>query len=293
VTLPPASIWLDAQGAQNRAHFDRGIPRYVAEQLQHVVARAPDAVRGVGLNPRLPLTGNLDWLMGSARLHWQAPAEPRPALLHVMSPFELDRPLDEVWPRWARTPRVRTVVTLFDLIPFVFAEHYLADPQLRARYLARAELVRGAAHVLALSQTTADDATRLLGVPPERLTVIDAGVSNAFADASGSRAEAEHIVERRFPALRPGFLLYVAGIEFRKNLERLIDAHGLTSPGFRRAHQLVITCRMQPEAERALRQRIHDARLGEDDVLLTNYVTDAELAALYRTCELFVFASFY
>jgi hypothetical protein len=30
--LPARSLILDAQGAQNREHFDRGIPRYVTEQ---------------------------------------------------------------------------------------------------------------------------------------------------------------------------------------------------------------------------------------------------------------------
>ena len=47
----PRSIVLDAQGAQNRAHFDRGIPRYVTEQLRAVLAAAPELVEAVALNP--------------------------------------------------------------------------------------------------------------------------------------------------------------------------------------------------------------------------------------------------
>ena len=297
MSLPQRGLWLDAQGAQNRAHFDRGIPRYVTEQLRNVVGIVDGAVHTISLNPRLPLTGNLDWLLGSEHLRWAGAAtdgrSQQPQLYHAMSPFEMDRSMEEVWPRWARDRSVRTVVTLFDLIPLVFNDHYLSDPRMRSRYLARAQLVRRADQVLALSQTTADDATRLLGVRDEHITVIDAGVSNHFADAYGTRSEAERIVGRRFPGLRPGFMLYVAGIEFRKNLERLIAAYGLTGVGFRAAHQLVITCRMQPDAERELRRGAAEAGLREDDLILTNYVSDADLAALYRTCELFVFASFY
>src|SRR4051794_40531341 len=100
----------------------------------------------------------------------------------------------------------------------------MPDPRVRSRYHTKAELVRHADHVLTLSATTAQDAERLLGVDRRRMTVIDAGVSNHFAQAFGSRAEAQHIVRRRFPQIRPGFLLYVAGIEFRKNIPRLIAA---------------------------------------------------------------------
>jgi len=299
MTLASASIWLDAQGAQNRIHFDRGIPRYINAQLHAIVDLAPAAIGGIGLNPAMPLTGNLDWLLGSGRLQWvragaEAPA-PRPRLYHVMSPIELGRSIDEIWPRWVRNPETKTVVTLYDLIPLVFAEHYLRQPQLRARYLARIELIRCADHVLVLSQTTANDAIEHLKVSPERLTVIGAGVAESFTDGdSGSGSgESRRSVHRRFAELRPGFLLYVAGIEFRKNIERLIEAHGLTTAAFRAAHQLVITCRMLPEEREHLLRCGEQAGLSVDDLLLTGYVTDSELTALYRSCELFVFASFY
>ncbi|MGI8728816.1 MAG: glycosyltransferase [Solirubrobacteraceae bacterium] len=295
MTLPPRAVWLDAQGAQNREHFDRGIPRYITDQLRAVVELAPEIVRSVALNPALPLSGNLNWLLGSELLSWSGsrPATPLPAIYHVTSPFELSRSLDDVWPAWARTSDVKTVVTLFDLIPMVFAEHYLRDPRMVARYRARAELVRRADHVLAISRTTADDAVELLGVDPQAITVIDAGVANNFTASNGSGEEARRIVQRRFPHLRRGFMFYVAGIEFRKNIARLIRAQGLTTPAFRDAHQLVITCRMRAVDEEHLRREMAEANLREGDVVLTNYISDADLAALYRTCELFVFASFY
>jgi glycosyltransferase involved in cell wall biosynthesis len=298
VRLPDAGIWLDAQGTQNRDHFDRGIPRYINEQARAIVDLVPEAVGAVGLNRALPLTGNLDWLLGSGLVQWDRTAEPRAIdgsrVYHVMSPFELGRSLDEIWPRWVRRrPDTRTVVTLYDLIPLIFADHYLRVPHERARYLARVELVRCADHVLALSQTTADDAIERLGLRPERLTVIDAGVAGSFADAGGRAADSDRDLRRRFGELRRGYMLYVAGIEFRKNVERLIAAHGLTTREFRSAHQLVITCRMRPEEGEYLRACAERAGLDPGDLLLTGYVTDVELASLYRGCELFVFASFY
>jgi glycosyltransferase involved in cell wall biosynthesis len=294
--LPAESLVLDIQGAQNREHFDRGIPRYVTEQLRAVLAAAPEAVRSVALNPKRPLSGNLLWLLGSGLAHWavpgQRPAQP-PPLYHAMSPFELDRSLTELWPPWLRGSATRTVVTLYDLIPLVFKDHYLREPAHRNHYLARAELVSSADQVLAISQSTAADAESLLGVPAARITVIDAGVASRFAGTYDADEPAWAVLGPRLPQLKPGFMLYVSGVEFRKNNERLIGAYARWPQRLRREHQLVIACRMEDDARQALENAARGLGIAPDELILPGYTTDGELAALYRLCRLFVFASFY
>ena len=49
-------------------------------------------------------------------------------MYHIMSPLEAKTPIDVLWPGWARDSRIATVVTLHDLIPLIFPEHYLSDP---------------------------------------------------------------------------------------------------------------------------------------------------------------------
>src|SRR5947208_14892963 len=104
----PRTIWLDAQGAQNRTHLDRGIPRYVSEHVRALLAVAPDAFQAIALSATQPITSNLSFLLGDGnavtRTGLEAPPAPLPAVYHVMSPFELDRSLEEVWPAWARVP---------------------------------------------------------------------------------------------------------------------------------------------------------------------------------------------
>ena len=58
-------VWLDAQAAQNRAHFDRGIARYVCEQVRAVSELAPERVQAVALNASHPLMSNLDFVLGN------------------------------------------------------------------------------------------------------------------------------------------------------------------------------------------------------------------------------------
>jgi glycosyltransferase involved in cell wall biosynthesis len=294
--LPDRSLILDAQGAQNRQHFDRGIPRYVTEQLRAVVAAAPEAVRSVALNPARPLSGNLLWLLGSGMANWSTPGmrpAGTPALYHAMSPFELDRSLAELWPQWLRGGGTRTVVTLYDLIPLVFKDHYLREPAHRNHYLARAELVIAADQVLAISEATAVDAESLLGVPAERITVIDAGVASRFAGTYEADEPAWSMLEHRLPELRPGFMLYVSGVEFRKNNERLIGAYARWPQRLRQQHQLVLACRIEDDARKVFEDHARHLGIGPGELVMPGYVSDGELAALYRLCRLFVFASFY
>jgi len=293
--IDPGAVWLDAQGAQNPKHLDRGIPRYVAEHARALVDLDDrGAIGRVVVDRGLPLTSTLVPLAGSGRLVFTdtPPADP-PRLYHVMSPFELERPLAGLWPSWARASRTRLVMTVYDVIPQLFPDVYLTDRPTRTRYQSRLAWLRRADHVLAISQATAADTERIGGVPADRITVIDAGVSTSFAGAHEGPEQALRSLERRLPNLRPGFALYVGGFDPRKNMERLIAAWGLLAPAVRREHQLVITCRLLPEELAVLRRAGDAAGLTEDELIITGYVTDPELAALYHSCLLFVFASYY
>jgi glycosyltransferase involved in cell wall biosynthesis len=159
--------------------------------------------------------------------------------------------------------------------------------------MARAELIRAADQVLAISQTTADDAARLLGVDERRITVIDAGVTSRFADSYDADEPAWRALRHRLPELRPGFMLYVSGIEFRKNNERLIRAYARWPAQLRRAHQLVIACSVTEDARAALEGLAASEGIAPGELVIPGYVSDGELAALYRLCRLFIFASFY
>ena len=300
MSLPHRSVCLDAQGAQSHEHHDRGIARYVVEHTRALHRAAPEVLHSVLLNPGLPLAGSLDWLLGKRCLGWASgdrrisprPATP-PEIYHVMSPFELQQPLDTLWPSWARSGGVRTVVTLYDTIPLVFPEHYLGNPVIRARYLTRARLVQDADEVLAISGTTAGDAVEHLGVPEKRISVINAGATTKFAGMYASAEDARRVLGTRWPELREGFMLYVAGFEFRKNLERVIAAYGLIPLHIRAAHQLVIACRLLPSEAAMLDRWARDAGIERGQLVLTGYVTDPELGALYRASGLFVFGSIY
>jgi glycosyltransferase involved in cell wall biosynthesis len=290
--------WLvDLQATQSQAHADRGVARYVKEQV-----RALERL-GVGdallLNPHLPFPRALDQdLLTSPRLGWGtqtevrrlAEADDRPIGFFLTSPFELSLRAEGDLPPHLLRGDVPVVATLYDLIPLVMPERYLADPMLARRYRGRVEQVHHVDLVLTISEHTRRDAIRLLGLDPATVVSVGFGVSPFFRPA-GPEDAPDVLLARHVPALRRPFVAAVLGGDPRKNAERLFAAWARVG---RRDHQLVVTCSLDPGTratwEAAVKE--HELALG-DDVLLTGWQPDEVLRAIYQRCDLFVFPSLY
>ncbi|HET9888660.1 MAG TPA: glycosyltransferase family 1 protein, partial [bacterium] len=214
-----------------------------------------------------------------------------PFLYYVASPFESWLSADDIWPRYARAPQALTAVTLYDLIPLRFAEQYLSSDSERESYLARLDLIRNADLVLAISESSARDGIELLDLNPKRIVTIGAGVSEFWQPAADRRVALDAL-RQLFPALRPGFVFYAGGINFRKNMEGLLRGYATVPREIRKKHQLVLTCKMGRDEEKLLSGLAQSLQISAD-ALFTNYVSDPVLRNLYQTTDLFVFPSLY
>jgi glycosyltransferase involved in cell wall biosynthesis len=297
MALPPRSVWVDAQGAQNISTPERGIPRHIVEIVGALLDLAPEAIAAIALNSALPTPPGLGRRHGGPLVKppvgsSEGPAEP-PPIYHLPSPFEGVR-LERMWPAWARHGDVRTVVTVHDLVPLVFRDRYLqGHPYYTAFYLGRIGLIRGADRVLAISQASAADAVDHLGVDERRITVIDSGVTSQMSSLVPDDDSAIRLLRDELPEIRDGFLLYVGGDDWRKNLDGIVAAYALLPDEVRRRHQLAIACRLPDQRKRELLAHAERAGVRPGDLVLTGFVSDPQLAALYRVCHLFVFPSLY
>jgi len=298
MSLPRAGVYIDARGTQAVESAHRGIGRFVAEHITALLKVAPEAIGTIGYDPDLPLSSALEPLAGSGLLEplGSPPAgKEHPAIYHVMSPFELGPDLDGIWPPWSRGDGCRLVVTLHDVIPIVMRDFYSQLPDwtfIEAVWSARLGLVRMADHVVTNSRHTAEDAVEHVGIPEERVTPIESGAPAELAGLVADRAEAEELV-KGIRRLRPGFLLYVGGEDPRKNLDGTIRGYAQLPEHLRRAHQLVIACKLTGLRRLQLRREARRLGITSRDLVLTGFVPDRELAGLYRSCELFVFPSLY
>lgn len=295
----PRHRWLiDLQATQSQAHADRGVARYVKEQVRALRAM------GVGdaylLNPHLPFPRALDQdLLTSPVLRWGTQTEVRrivessdaPVGYYLTSPFELSLRAEGDLPPHLLRGDVPVAATLYDLIPLVMPDRYLTDPLLERRYRGRVEQLHHLDLVLTISEHTRRDAIRLLDLDPAKVVTIGFGVSPFFRPAGPGDAP-DVLLARHVPAVRRPFVSAVLGGDPRKNAERLFEAWAAVR--CRRAHQLVVTCSLDPGTRATWEASIASHGLVlDDDVVLTDWQPDEVLRALYQRCELFVFPSLY
>lgn len=280
------------QGAQSSTSVGRGLARYVADSVTALAERSPESIAALCLDPELDSPAFVKGL--AAKLPRVAvdrpPADGLPDLFHVPSPFEL-LPLDSVWPRWARQPEVGLVVTVHDLIPFVHADRYLHIDNVRRWHLPRLGILQVADAIVAISQTSADEVIESLPVDPRRVFVTHEDCSPDFRPAI-DRLAAARLLSATFPSLRDAFVLYVGGLDWRKNVPGLIAAYSELEPAMRSRHQLVIAGKAHPDETRPLIDQARDLGV-ESNLFFTGYITDEQLVALYQSCGLFVFPSFH
>lgn len=313
-------IVFDLQSCQSHGNRHRGIGRYVMALTKAIIEAAPeddvwlalngeigDSVEYVraafdGLLPQERIvawkaTPNTALVHPANRWRHEAALNTREALLESLQPdlVHLSNLFDgyheDIVVSVPRRAPYATSATLYDLIPLIYADAYLAEPAVRAWYMQMLEHLQRADRLLAISDDVCNDARRLLGVPDARLVNVRAASDAMFRPLAISGSEAAAL-RARF-RIQGRFLLYTGGIDYRKNVEGLIHAYARLPAQLRRELQLLIVCAAHPLEIARLRGVCAQANLAEREVVFTGYVSDADLLVLYNLCHAFVFPSWH
>ena len=312
-------IVIDLQGAQSESRF-RGIGRYslglglgVARNAgDHEVWLVLNAALGgaiedlrqafAGLVPPERIcvfdiagpTAELHSANGpraraSELLREYAIAQLRPDAVLITSLFEgyVD---DSVASVGAFTDGAGTAVVLHDLIPFLNPDAYLRQPEQRSYYERKIASLRKAGLLLANSEHSRQEAIDALGLAPEQVVTISTAVEETFSAGVPDPA-ALQALHHRCGITRAVLLCAPGGFDARKNIDGLITAYSLLPGPMRSAHQLVIVSRINDGERQRLEDVARRSGLAADELVLTGYLSDADLIDLYRSAALFVFPS--
>jgi glycosyltransferase involved in cell wall biosynthesis len=267
------TIGIDARAA---AEVPAGRGRVVRELLRALAARE-DANRYL-LYAREPWRGaTLD-----ERFEWRTIAA-RDPWWHALTARRANRECDVflstnsyLTVRFLRIPAVPIVYDLTTFEPSM-------RPNRRSTVIERLTLgpaVRRSAAILAISQATADALQGQFPRAAERTVVALLGADPLPGRDGLSAAEVA--------ALPPaGFVLAVGTLEPRKNLPRLVAAYRSLAQELQARHPIVVVGALGWETGETL-QALRS--LGERATLL-GFVSDAQLAELYRRCEIFCYPS--
>ena len=291
-----------------KSHAHRGIGRYVGELRRALEANStPDVTIGCFTHNDLRRNELADKVVSlipcgktTIRQHLVYPRRLHEGTMRDYSLLHYPAHMDA--PAWSSKPYVLTVL---DLIPHVLRDLYRAHkPGWRYRAARSLEIlsIKQATLLLAISECTANDIVRVLGIPRDRIVVTPLGVDERFFELSRRREDLS--IERRheirsklgIPKDRP-IILYVGGHDERKNIGNLIGivsetrnhlvARGKVAP------LLVMAGRLSAPEER---QRLEAALRRHDmtqDAINLGYVADDELAELYTESSMFLFPTLY
>ena len=316
-------IVIDLQACQTPDSRHRGIGRYAMELAKGLIRVAdrheivvlaneafPDSLEEIrgevcGLSDRVRFStyalARLEDYHGEQRrriqalndrlLNWQY-ARHSPDVLHVASVFEgWVTGAAHVSGRLADLSAVCTSATLYDLIPLLFKERYLAAA-VEPAYLRNLAVFDQVDVVHAISESARRDAITHLGLDPDRVVNIRGAASERFRVLPPFDAEARRALLGRW-GIRDGFLMYTGGIDYRKNIEGLIQAYAMLPERLKQRAQLAVVCSATEAQKAEMLRHAQRAGIADGRVVMTGFVTDEELVALYNLCELFVFPSLY
>ncbi len=191
------------------------------------------------------------------------------------------------------TVAVPTVVGVHDLIADELPALTFSSERARTFWRAKQWLaVRRARRLFTVSRTSQAAIAARLGVPEERIGVVNEAPDAVFrprADAEIAAARAVAGLARREP-----FLLYAGGISPHKDIVTLVEAHGLVCRARDDPPRLVITGDLEDDPYLSAAADVRRAidRLGlAERVTLTGFVSDETLAGLYSAATAVVHPS--
>lgn len=317
-------ITIDLQAAQTEGSHNRGVGRYSESLASHIAALADattdihlclngaypethrevarrlhlslrrpmqistyeypslDRARAGESNPRSTLAEEI------VRSHWLST---QPDILHISH-------LGEGFIGEAVVPKSVPAIpgglrsaTLYDLIPLRFPQHYLGAPEFKSWYLGQMGTLRQCDLLLAISESSRQDAINLLGIEPHAVRTIWGGIGEKFTAAPVSLDRANAL--RRKLNIAGRFVCYTGGDDHRKNLRGAIEAFARLAPKTRQNVQLVIVCAIPTDRRESYRQYAAELNLSTREVVFTGFVEERDLVDLYRLCDAFVFPSWY
>jgi len=296
-------IGIDIQALQSSDYSNRGVGRYIRSVLEALFSKHPEHSYHLYANSKLPepeIDGSRflyqyieypyygsclinELLMKSTLISAEIDA--------VLIPFQMGGS-EFIIPDFTAYFPKKVFVIVYDLIPQLFPEKYLGDHNIKSIYMRRIQNKINADFLFAISESSRQDCIKHLNISPEKIINISGGVSSFFTPIQPSENLAWLKIFAEKFGISKKFILYTGGQDWRKNIEGLIQAFAKLPNSLQEIYQLVIACNVSP----AYVHHLHNLALGlgiNQSLILTRYVSDEELRALYSTCSLFVFPSIY
>lgn len=183
-----------------------------------------------------------------------------------------------------------TVITIHDVIPLIFQEHYPSGKRGNLKYWFQRQSLKGVSRIITDSQQSKDDIQKYLHVSSEKISRVYLAASEELGPVTKKQVDT---IKQKYGLTKP-YLLYVGDINYNKNLPRLIKCFSLAQSPL----DLVLVSKSlgQPirEAEEIWRLIRHYDLEGKVKILTHVPIKPlSELASLYTGAYFYIQPSLY
>jgi glycosyltransferase involved in cell wall biosynthesis len=188
----------------------------------------------------------------------------------------------------------KLVVTVHDCVHLLFPQEDASRFRNYRTYLRTKKVIRGASHVIAVSNSTKNDLINIFDADDSKVSVVYNALDDRFAFTSAGMEDRGGVLERY--QLHDPFILYSGRIRPHKNLHRLIEAFAvlkseLSEDERLRNLKLII---IGDELSKHQYLRLTVVRSGvQQDVRFFGFVPHPVLRVFYQSASLFAFPSLY
>ena len=212
---------------------------------------------------------------------FQNPISPPPADLIHYPYFDLffhTLPIKKPYP---------TVVTIHDVIPLIFPEHFPKGVKGSINLFLQKRALANVDAIICDSQTSKQDIMTKLSYPKDKIHVVYLAASQNFKKIT-DRQKLEKLAQKS--KLFPKFVLYVGDVNWHKNIEKLLEAVKLANVNLVlvgsafKDEQLIEVIKIN--------RKIKELRL-QNKVIKTGFIKEDDLLALYNLAQVTLLPSFY
>jgi glycosyltransferase involved in cell wall biosynthesis len=267
-----------------------GVGHYTFELAQHLARAAPDdelqAVSHIPFCPSAIDSSSADNLkfiqqpVNTFTKHWWTIGLP---LYIRRNSLDLFHGTNYDVPVWGGVP---TVLTIHDLSLFLYPETHEQRRVRRARRRLPV-MARLATAIIVPTQSVKNETCQHLSVSPGKVFVVHEAPRRCFRPMDSEQAEEA----RTRLGVEDSFILYVGTIEPRKNLSTLVRAFEEIYRTTQLRPQLVIVGNKGWLTEE-LFAHVEQSSV-RDRILMTGYLGDGDLRALYSTCSVMNYPALY
>lgn len=189
---------------------------------------------------------------------------------------------------WFLGAKIMTI--LYDVIPWIFKEHYLRNKDIQSWYLNRIEMIKFSDKVLAISHSAKNDFVKIFDCDSNKVEVINGAPDERFCVVNIEEDRAKTLLNKH--GIYKKYLICTGGNDMRKNLDGLIISFAKVDESIRKDYQLVIVCKIDSNSKEYY-MNIAKNNGVFNDVVFTGFVDDNEIVELNNLAYAMVFVSKY